>query len=88
MLTDLSPAISGFLRPAAALAVDWHHILAAAPPALDDISRDPVKVFDRIVNYPLITLGKADLTLVVIFKLWCSVRWSCWESGWCGTTSR
>ena len=69
MLTKLGSAISGFPHPAAALAGDWHHILAAAPSSFDDISNDPIKIFDRIVTYPLVTLGKQDLTLVVIFKL-------------------
>jgi small-conductance mechanosensitive channel len=53
-----------FLPPLPAVLADTENSWA-----LKDIPHDPIDLFFWIINHNLITLGKVDITLVVLFKL-------------------
>jgi small-conductance mechanosensitive channel len=67
----LNPMLPGFPHSFMAVAAALHAPLAETTPvpSLKDIPHDPTGLFFWVINYPLVTLGKADLTLDVIFKL-------------------
>jgi small-conductance mechanosensitive channel len=67
MLPELTPMMRGVLHPLAAATVRVP--LAVAAPSLKDIPHEPVALFFWFINYPLVTLGTMDITLVVLFKL-------------------
>ena len=71
MLPELSRVAPGSFHPVLAAASDLHRLFAAAAPpsSLKDIPHDPVGLFFWFINYPLVTLGTMDLTLVILFKL-------------------
>jgi small-conductance mechanosensitive channel len=71
MLLELSRATPGLLHPVFVAASDLDSLFAAttAPSSLKDIPHDPVGFFFWLINFPLITLGAMDVTLVILFKL-------------------